>query len=303
MEESDKNQMSERPYKDEDPNGESIAGPNSELQRAVPNLPPSRNPEGMEVSDTKESPEKEKEQMDRKCTDVDPNGNVSLYRAVSRSALCSIYSLDAVHGGTEASDVEHSPEKEPEPEDRPYGDVDGSTNTMLCSGLQRAVPNLPPPRHPERMKVSDTKESPEKEPDQEDRKYEYVDPHGESIFGPSSGLQRAVPTSPPPRRHELMEASDTQESPEKESEQEGRKYEDVDGGANAMLGPELQRAVPTETSPPHLDMGDHVVACPEFNEDTSHDTSYTQEDTDRNEESGAPGADHKAGGMSIYMFN
>ncbi|CAH1244763.1 NCAN [Branchiostoma lanceolatum] len=283
--------MPGRPYKDVDANRESITGPNSELQRTVPNLPPPRNPEGMEVSDTKESPEKETEQVDRKYTD----GNVSLYRALSRSALCSMYSLDAVDEKIEASDAKHSPEKEPVQADRKYENGDGSTDAMLCSaaGLQCAVPNLPPPLHHEGMEVSDTKESPEKEPDQEDRKYEDVDPHGESITGPSSGLQRAVPTLPPPRRHEGLEVSDTKESPEKEPEQEDRKYEDVDGGAHAMLGPELQRTVSTETSPPHLDMGDHVVVCAEYNE-TCHDTSYTQEDTDRDEEPEAP--DNKAGG-------
>ncbi|XP_066267630.1 brevican core protein-like [Branchiostoma lanceolatum] len=261
----------------------------------IPNLPPPRQLERMKVSDTKESPEKESEQEDRPYEDVDGSANAMLCSGLQRA----VPNLPPPRHPErmKVSDTKESPEKEPEQEDRKYeyADPHGESIFGPSSGLQRAVPTLPPPRRHELMEASDTNESPEKEPEQEDRKYEYVDPHGESITGPSSGLQRAVPTLPPPRRRELMEASDTKESPEKEPEQEDRKYEDVEGGANAMLGSELQRAVPTETSPPHLDMGDHVVVCPEFNEDTSHDSTYTQEDTDRSEESGAPCADNKAG--------
>ncbi|CAH1244761.1 Hypp7383 [Branchiostoma lanceolatum] len=197
----------------------------------------------------------------------------------------------------EVSYTKESPEKEPDQEDRMYEDVDphGESITGPSSGLQGVVPNLPKHRSHEGIGVSDVKQSPEKEPDQEDRMYEDIDPHGESITGPSSGLQRAVPNLPPPRRHEGVEVSETKQLPEKEPEQEHRMYEDVDGDANVMLGRGLQCAVPSETSHPHLDMGDHVV-CPELNQDTFHDTSYTQEDIDRNEEPETPNVNNEVGG-------
>ncbi|CAH1244757.1 Hypp7380 [Branchiostoma lanceolatum] len=294
-------EQEDRPYEDVD--GSTNAMLCSGLQRAVPNLPPPRHPERMKVSDTKESPEKEPEQEDRKYEDVDPHGESIFGSSSGLQRAVPTLPPPRRHESIAASDTMESPEEEPEQEDRKYEDVDVDANAMLGPGLQRTVPTETSPPHldiGDHVVVcpGDTMESPEEEPEQEDRKYEDVDVDANAMLGP--GLQRTVPTETSPPHldigdHVVVCPGDTMESPEEEPEQEDRKYEDVDVDANAMLGPGLQRTVPTETSPPHLDIGDHVVVCPEFNEDTSHDTSYTQEDADRNEESGAPSVDNKAG--------
>ncbi|KAI8514115.1 hypothetical protein Bbelb_084390 [Branchiostoma belcheri] len=82
-----------------------------------------------------------------------------------------------------------------------------------------------------------------------------------------------------------MEVTKENQSQKKEGEQVDRQDEELDaehGRVNVMLGrgATFQRTAPTDTSPCHLDMGDHVVEYPEHLENLCpDDKAYTQEDT------------------------
>ncbi|KAI8495213.1 hypothetical protein Bbelb_271990 [Branchiostoma belcheri] len=100
-----------------------------------------------------------------------------------------------------------------------------------------------------------------------------------------------------------MEVTKENQSQKKEGEQVDRQDEDLDtehGHVNVMLGrgAKFQRDAPTDTSPRHLDMGDHVVEYPKHLEDLcSDDKAYTQEDTNADEEAEADSF-HKDGDVN-----
>ncbi|KAI8484821.1 hypothetical protein Bbelb_374180 [Branchiostoma belcheri] len=104
-----------------------------------------------------------------------------------------------------------------------------------------------------------------------------------------------------------MEVTKENQSQKKEGEQVDRQDEDLDaehGRVNVMLGrgAKFQRAAPTDTSPRHLDMGDHVVEYPEHLEDLcSDDKAYTTDDTNADEEAEADSF-HKDGDRAIEML-
>ncbi|KAI8514113.1 hypothetical protein Bbelb_084370 [Branchiostoma belcheri] len=82
-----------------------------------------------------------------------------------------------------------------------------------------------------------------------------------------------------------MEVTKENQSQKKEGKQVDRQDEELDaehGRVNVMLGrgATFQRTAPTDTSPCHLDMSDHVVEYPEHLENLCpDDEAYTQEDT------------------------
>ncbi|XP_078589542.1 uncharacterized protein LOC144869910 [Branchiostoma floridae x Branchiostoma japonicum] len=220
-----------------------------------------------------------------------------------------------------------------------YEDVDlefGGVNVMLNSGLKRAVPEVPPPRkivmedhtvvYPEQNdgSCSDPYYKPEDRAGQEsgglekaNQKYEDVDlEFGGVNVMLNSGLKRAVPELPPPRKivmedHTVVypeqndgSCSDPYYKPEDRADQEsgeglekaGKKYEDVDlefGGVNVMLNSGLKRAVPELPPPRKIVMEDHTVVYPEQNDESCSDPYYKPEDR----------AGQESGGMSTFNEN
>ncbi|KAI8514104.1 hypothetical protein Bbelb_084280 [Branchiostoma belcheri] len=101
-----------------------------------------------------------------------------------------------------------------------------------------------------------------------------------------------------------MEVTEENESQKDEDEHVAKQYEEMDaehGRVNVMLGrgAKFQRAAPTDTSPRHLDMGDHVLEYPEYHEDLlSDDKVYTQEEIEEAETASVD----KAGDRAVEMW-
>ncbi|KAI8500543.1 hypothetical protein Bbelb_221090 [Branchiostoma belcheri] len=183
----------------------------------------------------------------RKYEDTDPHGDRVLVLS-SETRPKHLYSGDKEKEEVDGtykmlgSGLQRPVSEEPPPlPPRKYEDVDshGASIIVLCSGLQRATPNVPPPRH---LDMGDKeKEEVEGRNEESDRKYEDVDSAGESIFVLSQGLRRPVPNKLPARRPENKQESST----DKESD---RKYEDVDSAGESIfvLSQGLRRPVPYE---------------------------------------------------------
>ncbi|KAI8494534.1 hypothetical protein Bbelb_277600 [Branchiostoma belcheri] len=311
-------------YENVSPNGESFVL-SSGRQRAVSKFKDlsTLQHEGMdsEINDAKMSHTKDSEEEDHKYEDVDLDIESSLglrsglQRAVSK--FKELPSRQHEKMDSKVNDAKMSHTKDPEEEDHKYEDVDLDIESGfgLRSGLQRAVSKFKelPTRQHEKMdsKVNDAKMSHTKDPEEENNKHEDVDLDGESGFALSSRLQRAVPTDLPTRYHEGMKvAADANYLPENELEHVDRKHKDVDAGHGSVsvrMGRggatcKFQRAAPTDTSVHHIDMGDHIVECPEHDKDLPPDNAYTQETTDREEESEEDSVNYKVGDCAIGMW-
>eukprot|EP00058_Branchiostoma_floridae_P018558 XP_002604047.1 hypothetical protein BRAFLDRAFT_71663 [Branchiostoma floridae] len=148
-----------------------------------------------------------------------------------------------------------------------YGIFASSPETKIQCGEDTDGRDTPPPmpaRNAHHLTIKD-KEKDQK--DEENRKYEDTDPHGNSIFasGPGSKEQCTEdtdgPNAPPPLP--------------------GRKYENVGPAGESIpgLGPGLNRAAP----------GQHPTARPDPRQESRSDTSRTSGDTSRDGERDAPG--------------
>ncbi|CAH1241745.1 VCAN [Branchiostoma lanceolatum] len=185
------------------------------------------------------------EGLNRKYEDcVDPHGY----------SIFALSSSPKKQGGEDVEDRNVPPPLPP----RKYEDMDphGESILVLSSGLQRAVPNKPLPRHLAKMEVRDSKLSPRKKCDEDvppplppkkfhdldkgeknkeqvdggnaesDRRYENVDQHGESIFGSGPGLHRAslkeLPAVRPGHGQEsCSESPCSSEDPNRDEERDG----------------------------------------------------------------------------------
>ncbi|CAH1263485.1 Hypp2716 [Branchiostoma lanceolatum] len=327
-----RNDGSDRKYEDVDPAGESILVLSSGLQRAAPKEPPPRH--HTEMRDGGLSPKKQ-------CDE-----NVPPPLPAKKPPLCHLDMRDKakkqVNGRSEESAGK-------------YEDVDphGESIFALRSGLKAQYDedvdgrNVPPPLPARNYRHLDMRDKQVDERNEKaERKNEDVDPHGESIFRESkqvggryedvdlvsgnvnvilnSGLKRAVPDVPPPRKldmgdHAVVWSEQKEESSsEPHCKQEGRdghkceeasnKYEDVDipvesDGADVILNSGLKRAVP-DLPPPHkLDMGDHLVLCPEQKGESCSDPYYKPEDTDGDGEQEGKSPGLKIRVRAVEMWN
>ncbi|CAH1253037.1 Hypp1067 [Branchiostoma lanceolatum] len=239
-----RNDESDRKYEDVDPTGESIFVLSSGLQRAAPKVkePPHRHHTEMDVRDAGVSPKK---QYDENVPSPLPERNPR-------------------HDDQEKKQVDGRSEES----DRQYEDVDphGESIFALRSGLKTKYDedvdgrNVPPPLPARNYRHLDMRDKQLDERNEiADRKYEDVDPHGESIFP--------------------------------ESKRVCGKYEDVDlvsGAVNVRLkNSGLKRAVPDLPPPCKLDMGDHAMVWSEEKDESCSEPYYKQEDSDG----------HTSGGM------
>ncbi|KAI8500549.1 hypothetical protein Bbelb_221150 [Branchiostoma belcheri] len=252
---------SDRKYED----GYSIFALGSGLQRAKPKEPPPRH---LNMGDKeKKEVEERDEDSDRDYEDLDPDGYpiFALGAGLQRAAPNELPHRHLGMGDKEKKEVLEKDEDT----DRDYEDLDpdGYPIFALGSGLQRAAPNEPPPRHIE------TQEVVEKDEDS-DIEYEDMNPDRYGVFPLGSGLQRAAPNEPPPR-HLSMGDKEKKEMV-KEDEDSDIDYEDLDpdGYPIFALGAGLQRAAPNEPPPRHIETQEVVE------KDEDSDIEYEDLDPD-----------------------
>ncbi|KAI8514009.1 hypothetical protein Bbelb_083330 [Branchiostoma belcheri] len=310
-------------YEDVDLDIESGFGLSSGQQRAVSRFKelPTRHHmrTDSEVNDAKMSHTKDLEAKNNRYKNVGPNGERPVASSGLQCAVSKFKELPTRHHTRmdfEVNDAKMSHTKDLKAKNNKYKNVGpNGERPVVTSGLQRAVSKFKelPSRQHEKMdsKVNDAKMSHTKDPEEENNKHEDVDLDGESGFALSSRLQRAVPTGLPTRHHEGMKVTvDVNYLPENELEHVDRKHKDVDAGhgrVSVRMGRrgatcKFQRAAPTDTSLHHIDMGDHIVECPEHDEDLRHDNAYTQKDTEREEEPEEDSVNYRVGDCAIGMW-
>eukprot|EP00058_Branchiostoma_floridae_P018569 XP_002604058.1 hypothetical protein BRAFLDRAFT_71652 [Branchiostoma floridae] len=183
-------------------------------------------------------------------------------------------------GGKEKEQLDGSGEepnrKHEDTDPHGYGIFASSPETKKQCGEYTDGRDTPPPMPARNAHHLTMKDKEKDQKDEENRKYEYTDPHGYSIFasGPGSKKQCTEDTDgrnmPPPLP--------------------GRKYETVDPAGESIFGfaPGLKRTA----------LGQHPTARPYPRQESRSDTSRTSRDTSRDGENDTPGFCDRVRGAS-----